>query len=284
MSNSKKKLIEKALITALRERKKISNHPYKPFCLYDFIEKQEVEIKFVSISSLEGIYSKEPGPLILLSSLRPHGRQYYNCAHEYGHHVFKHGMELDEITNNHNTSSYNPNEFLVDAFAGFLLMPKSTVKRAFSIRDVGLNNVRPLDVYRIASNIGVGYKTLAFHLYRSLRMINRSVYRELSKVKVSNIKEKVLGQRFPGELIYVDKQWEGRPIDLQVNDLIAIDDDYEIEGSNLKKIDRLDNSLILKGHKTGISKIKLNSSKEAHFVRVSRDKYNGFNKYKHLEE
>lgn len=283
MSGARKELIERALFAALKERKKIEGDRYKPFCLFDFIEKQDVRLKFADISSLEGIYSKEPGPLILLSSLRPHGRQYFNCAHEYGHHVFGHGMEVDELFDS-DSNDFDPDEFLVDTFAGFLLMPKSTVKRAFNIRGLSLNQFQPIEFYKIASNIGVGYKTLIFHLYKSLRMISHSLYRKLSKVRVQKLKKDILGQRFPGEVIFVDEYWEGRPIDIQINDVLAVNSDYKTDTHLISKIDSNNGITLYKGNCTGIGRIELRSSGKVHFLRVSRNKYVGFNKYKHLEE
>nr|WP_286670582.1 ImmA/IrrE family metallo-endopeptidase [Fodinibius salsisoli] len=249
--------------------------------MFDFIEKQDVQLKFTDISSLEGIYSKEPGPLILLNSLRPHGRQYFNCAHEYGHHVFEHGIELDEIIDSN--SHFDPEEFLVDTFAGFLLMPKSAIRRAFNIRNIRFDEFNPVEFYKIASNIGVGYQTILFHLFRSLRLIEKSLYKKLSSVKVQEIKKEILGQSFPGELIYVDENWEGRPIDIQVNDILAIEGSYKIECNNVKRIDEVNGISIYKGVNTGIGRIRLQMQDKVHFLRVSRHQYVGINKYKHLE-
>ena len=50
---------------------------------------------------------------IFISSLRPTGRQHFTCAHELGHHIFNHGMKIDELVSK-KESSYNDDEFLVD--------------------------------------------------------------------------------------------------------------------------------------------------------------------------
>lgn len=49
------------------------------------------EVRFLSLASLEGIYSPEPSPTIILGSERPAGRRAFTCAHELGHHIFNHG-------------------------------------------------------------------------------------------------------------------------------------------------------------------------------------------------
>lgn len=284
MGNSINDLVEIALITALRERKRLSGNTYLPFCLFDFVERQGIDIKFVEISSLEAMYSKDPGPVILLSSLRPHGRQYFNCAHEYGHHLFSHGMKLDELEENYGTNNFDPDEFLVDTFAGFFLMPKSTVQRAFHIRGVKIADINPLNYLKIASNLGVGYGTLAFHLFKSLEVIDNSVYSKLKKVSVKDIKKEILRQEFPGELIYVDENWEGRPIDLQVDDILVLESEADFDSDLVDKIDFINGRVLLKGTKPGIEKVTFKKSNHSHFLRVSRNKYTGFNKYKHLEE
>lgn len=284
MGNSVKELVEIALITALRERKKFSDNKYLPFCLFDYVEKQGVDIKFVEIPSFEAMYSKDPGPLILLSSLRPHGRQYFNCAHEYGHHIFSHGMKLDELKENYGKNQFDPDEFLVDTFAGFFLMPKSTIQRAFKIRGLEVNNFNPINYFKVASNLGVGYSTLAFHLFRSLQIIDNSLYNKLKNVSVKYIKNEMIGQEFPGEIIYVDEYWEGRPIDLQINDILVLESDAYIDNNLVDDIDFINGRMLLKGFKPGIGKMTFKKANHSHYLRVSRNKYTGFNKYKHLGE
>ena len=284
MGNSVKDLVEIALITALRERMKLNGKTYLPFCLFDYVERQGIDIKFVEISSLEAMYSKDPGPLILLSSLRPHGRQYYNCAHEYGHHLFSHGMKLEELKENYGSKSFEPEEFLVDTFAGFFLMPKSTIQRAFHIRGAKVADFNPINYLRVASNLGVGYSTLVFHLFKSLQIIDSSMYNKLKKVSVKEIKKEILRQEFQGEIIYVDEYWEGRPIDLQIDDILVLESDAEFDCDLVDKIDFINGRVLLKGTKPGIGKMTFKKSKHSHYLRVSRNKYTGFNKYKHLEE
>jgi Zn-dependent peptidase ImmA (M78 family) len=59
-------------------------------------EQEGVEVRFSALPSAEGIYS--PGkPVIVVSSLRPAGRQAYTGAHELGHHIYGHGEQFDEL-------------------------------------------------------------------------------------------------------------------------------------------------------------------------------------------
>jgi Zn-dependent peptidase ImmA (M78 family) len=52
------------------------------------------EVRFMALSSLEGIYSPTPRPVIVLGSERPAGRRSYTCAHELGHNEFGHGTRI----------------------------------------------------------------------------------------------------------------------------------------------------------------------------------------------
>ncbi|MEX0661474.1 MAG: ImmA/IrrE family metallo-endopeptidase [Balneolaceae bacterium] len=283
MGNSVKELVELALITALRERKKFFGNTYLPFCLFDHVERQGLDIKFVDISSFEGMYSKEPGPLILLSSQRPHGRQYFNCAHEYGHHLFDHGMKVDELVKSKNTNKFDSKEFLVDTFAGFLLMPKTTVQQAFQKRSQTITSAKPIEYFKIASNLGVGYQTLLFHLYKSLRLLNKVEFEKRKKKTVKFIKKELLAQDFPGEVIFVDENWVGRPVDIQIDDVLVVEGEHKISGDLIEKIAVINERIIYKGSEVGIEKLIVENAGPI-FLRVSRNKYIGFNKYKHLEE
>ena len=87
------------------------------------------EVRFMALSSLEGIYSPAPKPVIVLGSERPAGRRAYTCAHEIGHNEFEHGTRIDEYVNDHTPANNDPDEFLANIFAAFLLMPKPVSKK-----------------------------------------------------------------------------------------------------------------------------------------------------------
>jgi Zn-dependent peptidase ImmA (M78 family) len=130
----RRSLVMDAADAALRVRQSAGLGMWTPMCVYDVAEKLGIEVRFVDISSMEGMYCKIATPLILVSSLRPSGRQAFTCAHELGHHIYKHGTRIDELVDRPTAKSrFDPEEFLADCFAGLLLMPKSAVSRAFAI-------------------------------------------------------------------------------------------------------------------------------------------------------
>jgi Zn-dependent peptidase ImmA (M78 family) len=114
----------------------------------DIAENLGVEVRFIDIPSMEGMYIKEPGPLILLTSLRHPGRLAFTCAHELGHHIYKHGTRVDELIENRiGTRGDDRDEFVASSFASFLLMPKTAINRAFSLREWDPQQSKPDQYY-----------------------------------------------------------------------------------------------------------------------------------------
>ena len=66
-------------------------------CVYDLADQLGIEVRFADIPSMEGMYCRESGPTIILSSLRPSGRQAFTCAHELGHHSNGDGTGIDQL-------------------------------------------------------------------------------------------------------------------------------------------------------------------------------------------
>jgi hypothetical protein len=128
-------------------------------------EQEGVEVRFSALPSAEGIYS--PGkPVIVVSSLRPAGRQAYTGAHELGHHIYGHGEQFDELVEDRGKSrKWDPKEYEANCFASALLMPKTAVLKGLSLRGWNLKSISPEQAYRMASWLGVGYRYHdVFHL------------------------------------------------------------------------------------------------------------------------
>ena len=101
-------LARKAYTAAIQERRRAKIDPASPICVFDFIYNFNIEVRFQNISSLEGLYYNDGNPLILVSSCRPRGRMAFNCAHEYGHHIFDHGNRVDEVLDSASTQIIFP--------------------------------------------------------------------------------------------------------------------------------------------------------------------------------
>ena len=100
-----------------------------PLCVFDLATQMGIDVWFKATPRMEGMYCKEPGPTIVVTSLRPAGRQAYTGGHEVGHHAFGHGTRVDELIGAGGRGADQEEEFLADCFAGFLLMPKAAVVR-----------------------------------------------------------------------------------------------------------------------------------------------------------
>lgn len=276
-------IARKALKGAIDTRKRASVSWEEPICVYDLAEKLQIEVKFLSINGLEGMYSKT-SKTILLSTLRPSGRRSYTCAHELGHWYFHHGNCIDEAGSIENSSYNSLNEHLAESFAGFLLMPPWAIKKAFSKRGYSFTSCTPLQIYSMAVQFNTGYSTLVNHLHRGLHLLSRLGAHELLKTQPKLIREELLGEICSGHLIIADKHWSSIPIDLQISDIAIIPMNCTIEGSSVEKIGKTRNGIVVSGKLPGISRVEDRSSGWTSFIRVCRKDFVGRSIYRHLEE
>lgn len=128
MTLTRTSLARAALEKAVEVREEAGYDDRVPVCVYEVCKRLGVEVRFVDVN-MEGTYLKSDPPQILLSALRPLPRRAFTCGHELGHHAFGHGSTIDELKEEAERGVFNPDEFLVDSFSGFLLMPKIAVRR-----------------------------------------------------------------------------------------------------------------------------------------------------------
>jgi Zn-dependent peptidase ImmA (M78 family) len=274
--------VSKALNAALKIRQAAARKLWEPICIYDFVEEHKVEIRFWDVPSMEGMYIKKSGPIILISSLRPPGRQAFTCAHEFGHHVFNHGSHVDEL--NANSDLSKPEEFLADCFAGFLLMPKLAVNHAFSSRDWNLKSPTPAQLYTIAGYFGVGYSTLIDHMRYSLGLLTSSLADAFIKIHPKDIRAEILDEESKTNLVIADSHWNGRPIDIQVGDIILVPSETIHEGNCVRQVREIQTGTLFEGITSGVGRFYNVASNWFASVRVARQAYIGRCKYRHFEE
>src|SRR5215204_4143891 len=94
----RKELAWDAARRANQVRREARLEMYEPAPVFDIIDEFGIELRFVPIASLEGAYSRLLRPVILVSSLRPAGRQSYTAAHELGHHSYGHEAAIDTVS------------------------------------------------------------------------------------------------------------------------------------------------------------------------------------------
>ncbi len=198
-----------------------------PLDVYALSERLGITVQFVPIS-MEGLYKRGSPPRILLSALRPPGRRVFTCAHELGHHVFGHAFTIDELLEE--TSGERPlppNEFLVQTFAGFLLMPTLGARRAFADRGWSAADATPTQMYAVACSFGVGYTTLIHHLAYGLKMLTDSRARDLIRVPVARIRRELLGHASLAPLVVADEHWTLPTLDAEVGTELLLPHDTE---------------------------------------------------------
>ncbi|WP_437760785.1 ImmA/IrrE family metallo-endopeptidase [Sorangium sp. So ce1389] len=278
-----------ALEMAAQVRRTAGIEGAAPLCVYDLVERcfgDEIDLRFQPLNSLEGMYSRQRdgSGIIIVSSVRPGGRRRYTCAHELGHHLFKHRVSLDELVEEHRGKHADSRELLVDLFAGYLLMPKLGVLRAARERDIDLTNPSAKDVYTLACYFGVGYTTLLTHATRSIRILPTYAAQRLERVSPQSIRESVLGKSTPGELIIVDTAWGSfRPIDAVVGDHVVLPPGATVEGTVLVREGKTVAGDVYVAVTPGVGRTEVEGSWSA-FVRVERANYRGMGRFRNLEE
>lgn len=260
-----------------------------PLCIYDLVEKSfgdEIDLRFQPLKSLEGMYSRQRDGtgVIIISSDRPSGRRRYTCAHELGHHLFKHQVSIDELVEERRDEHLNGREFLVDLFAGYLLMPKLAILLAARERDINPAHPSADDIYRLSCYFGVGYTTFLTHASRNLRILPREAVERLRRTTPKSIRTKILGRAMPRELLIVDSAWGPfRPVDVVVGDHLILPRGAAVEGDLLTRLDTIPSGDLYQAAKPGIGRAELDTSWSA-FVRVERARYRGMGRFRNLEE
>lgn len=284
MISQRKLLAQKALRKAIEIRKKANLDQINPICVYDLCDKLDLSVRFVNIS-MEGMYVKGPPSGILLSALRPLQRRNFTCGHEIGHHAFDHGSTVDELIEDRTkTGNFNPNEFLVDCFAGFLLMPTIGVRKAFALRKWEMSTATPLQFYAAACSFGVGYETLIDHMAYSLDMISRSKAEALLKATPKAMREELLRQPSSDPLIIADEKWLLPTIDIEVGCQLLLPSKSEAANDVITVQEDLLSGRLFHAIRPGIVRVHCRDTGWAVFVRVSRFQFVGLSRYRHLDE
>lgn len=282
---SKQELGRQALAAALKVRQQHEIELWEPISIYDLAQDMGIEVRFLDVPSLEEIYLKTIPRRIMVSSLRPSGRQAFNCAHGVGHSIFNHGDKIHELVEKSQSGErFDPEEFLADTFAGFLLMPKVCVSKGFADRELDPKSSEPADFYAIACWLGVGYSTLIDHMVLSLRMLSSVRGESVKKLAPKQIRSSILGYEINENLIIVDSHWGGRAIDVQVGDHILLPAGTEVEGQCITFHKSHPQGIIVHSVAPGIGRVFHWKNNWAGYVRVARRDFVGRACFRHLED
>jgi Zn-dependent peptidase ImmA (M78 family) len=276
-------LANQGLVASIATRSKAKCDQKSPICIYSMCDTLGVHVRFNYIN-MEGMYQKGTPPRIHLSARRPLPRRVYNCAHELGHHVFGHGSSIDELREGAKASIKDPKEFLVDAFAGFLLMPALGMRRAFAVRGWDPQTATPLQLFTVSCEFGVGYRSLVTHLSASLNSISKHRADALKRAQPKDMRTNVLGQETGDPLIIVDAQWSAPTMDSEVGTWILLPKDAQIEGDSFTYERDVQHGSLFRAAHPGIARAETPDGSFAVFLRVARKEYVGLAQYRHLED
>ena len=281
--NDRRAIARQAIAAALRTRLSLGYGLEHAVCVYDLAEKLGVEVRFLDLPSMEGMYSSASGPTIIVSSLRPSGRRAFTCAHELGHHNRSDGVEIDELVEQWDKPRFDPKEFAADCFAGALLMPKMAVSRAFAVRGWSMEECTPEQAYMVAGYFGVGYTTLIHHLRGALQALPDTRAQALLKVSPRKAQSLLLGWQTSQTVVVVDSHWTGRAVDVEVGDLIFVQEGAQADGECLEPSPDVEHGELFRAARPGIGRLEAGTTWST-FVRVSRRDYVGRALYRHWEE
>lgn len=275
-----RELATRAAAEASRLRARYGVGLSEAVCPFELADRIGISVRLIALSSLEGIYAREPRPAIFLSSERPAGRRRYSCAHEIGHHVFGHGTCLDELLDD-DPEQWSPDEFLAHRFAAGLLVPKLAVEAAFARRGWSLKSPRPSEVYVVAQDFGVGYTTLIGHMERTLRCVPATVASALRRAKLPELRSDLARFNINQDLVVADDHWGERPIELEIGDVVVIPANAGFTGAcgshNTQPRAHIIATI------PGRGSLTLSNSRSIE-IRVSRRGFTGLARYRYLEE
>jgi hypothetical protein len=221
--------------------------------------------------------------LIVLPSHRPPGRRSFSAAHELGHFAFDHGTRVDQQTERQDFAAAEPEEFLADAFAGFLLMPRRALTASIARAGLTGMSLDPKSVFKMSCEFGVGYETILAHLHYSLRLLDRSPLEELLRAKPKTVRRELCPSGTGTNLVYVSKHWQGRPVDAAVGDDILLPATACVDGIDLEYAGPApDHAEQYRAIRPGVGRVSCGSWSA--FVRVQKANYVGRAVYRHLKD
>jgi IrrE N-terminal-like domain len=193
-----------------------------PCDVYELICRHRLDLQFMDVPSLEGMYLDEPeSRRICVCSHRPYGRQRFTAAHELAHCVFGHGTQIDAVLQEQEPQrGLTAEEFIADAFARYLLMPPRAVQKAFRLRNMDPARADAASTYRAACWLGVGYEALLNQMELSLKILSHDGHKRLSRTSPKAIRAEICERVVSADVWPLDNHWAGNRVHAQVGDII----------------------------------------------------------------
>jgi hypothetical protein len=187
----------------------------------------------------------------------------------------------DQIGEGRSDAVSAPEEFAANAFAGFLLMPKIGVRRAFAARGWTIPDARPEQVFTVACHFGVGYLTLVNHLAHGLREITRGRAEDLGKARLPAIRRALLGANGADRLWVADMHYTLTTLDTEVGTSLLLPAGSRSEFDILGREADLPSGRLFTALRPGMTRVEAGAW--AIVVCVARYQYSGWSTNRHLE-
>jgi hypothetical protein len=255
--------------------------------VFDIASSIGVDVQFLDLPSLEGMFYRGPDPKVILPTLkhRPRGRVAFSCAHELGHFDLGHGTRVDEYVGEEDDRrrEFTLEELAADTFASALLMPRPAVLGRFSCRGWTVDGASAVDLYRVAAELDVGYGTLCKHLRHGLGLVDDAWMKSRAKVAPKALRAAIAPRSECRRLVVLDQHWPKLPVDLEVADCLAVPALLRTQlPSSLREQDEHDGRRIFRAAEPGEMKAIVGGQSVA--IRIAREGYCGMLKYRYLEE
>ncbi len=259
---------------------------FDPINIFDICEDLEVTVRFVN-TNMEGMYvasRNNSTPVILVSNQRPMVRRTFTAAHELGHHIFKHGSNIDNLGySNKYSNDQNQEEALVNSFAGTLLMPAAGIMAEISTRNWTLEKMTCKQFYLLSNYFGVGYQTLIYHC-RSNNLISYPKTINLLKTSPAKIIEMAFDGLLGKTTIKIfDHYSVPDTIDLEVSHHILLPKTIEIEHEFLPLVHSTKKANIYQAMSPGIVAFSSFSHQKDIAIRIEKKLFQGLSIYRHLQ-
>lgn len=278
-------IYKKAIMMADDIRARLGLNMFQSVNIFDACIRLGLSVRCVDIN-MEGVYIEQEGginPTILLSNLRPLPRRCFTCAHELGHHIFRHGSKIDALSNESSEGSNDTEEHLVDSFAAALLMPVAGILAEFKKRKWVIQNASPINFYTVSSVFGTGYQTLVINC-KVNGLINEPKAFALLKVGPAKILKGIFTSTIVNSYFkIIDRYSQLNVIDLEVSNYIILPSDIKIDGDHLKKYKESNIGTCYVAVKPGIVRASSSDGSSSYFIRIQNFQYVGLVENRHLE-
>ena len=281
---NRRDLATKAYRAAFKLRAEQGREQNAALCPYDSATELGIDVVFADIPSLEAMYVGDDQPYVIVAADRPPGRQRFSGAHELGHHVFGHGTHVSLIDHASLERGGLPDEeFLVQAFAGYLLLPASAVSYAFSVRGWNPRHAVPEQFYTIAGLLGVSFEGLITQCI-FLKVLGSTQAAALRAVNLPRLRAAMAGSRIDGDLVIVDEHALEMTIDLRVGDFLLTPLGVGPANDALVVGGESSSGVLMQAERPGLSGIQRGLDSSIGVLRIARRGFVGRAVYRHLED